>query len=728
MATVIDTLVVALGFDASQFSAGVSKANKDTEKMTGAVGKTSKTVDNASKKAAAHGKQLGQMAGQGVKAFNDMKTAAVSMFASYLTATGIEKLITGLTSANAKLGYMSKNLGIASQEIKAWSNVAEQTGGTAAGMQKDMTSLTRSMIDFKQTGNYSAMLSGLGAIGVGIQDAQGHAKSATQVMLDLSDRVKGMSRPDASAFLSSHVGLDEGTINTILLGRDALEKQLAAQKDNAEAAAANTENAIKLEKAQAEVKEKFEATANTLLTQLTPYLIQAAQWMERNSSTVLAFAAGIGTLIVAVSSISIAITIFETLAAVVSVAGIVLELLCSPVGLVVAAIALLAAGIVYAYKHYEKFANIIDRALDWLGFGKNIDGATWSFGKLKQNVIDLANSIWTQVKPVFDWFSGVLDKIWSGDFKGAVSMVASGVADVAVAAGNAVVDAVKGNGVATNVRAGYREGSTGEKTEGANEVGVPYQAGQFVGKAGNWAHSEFGNLLSHAESKSDYSAYNRTKGGLKSFYKTDLTSKTVGEVMAMQSRRDVFAAGRYQMIPDTLKGGVAALGINKSAKFDSAMQDKLFNEYLVKIKRPEIGKYLSGDGDIHKAMYSWAQEFASAGVEGGRKISKGRIARGGESYYAGDGLNKAGISLEKMRAALEASRAPAMRQLPTGAQLSRPVIAAGAQNRTNTNSSETHIGQVVVNTQATDAKGTANALVETFRRQGLIAQANTGMS
>lgn len=77
---------------------------------------------------------------------------------------------------------------------------------------------------------------------------------------------------------------------------------------------------------------------------------------------------------------------------------------------------------------------------------------------------------------------------------------------------------------------------------------------------------------------------------------------------------------------------------------------------MIKIKRPEISNYLNGGGDLEKAMYSTAQEWASVGVQRGKKISKGRVAQGGESYYDGDGLNKAHISPAQIRQALINSR------------------------------------------------------------------------
>ncbi|MEZ8088311.1 LysM peptidoglycan-binding domain-containing protein [Vibrio sp. 1S139] len=171
-------------------------------------------------------------------------------------------------------------------------------------------------------------------------------------------------------------------------------------------------------------------------------------------------------------------------------------------------------------------------------------------------------------------------------------------------------------------------------------------------KVNNWAESSFGEILGSVESKNDYSAYNRTKGGLKAFFKTQLTTFTVSEVIAKQQERSMFAVGRFQIIPSTLSEAVEYLSINKNDVFDKKIQDRIFNEFLIKKKRPQIIAYLEGSGSVEDAIYAWAKEFASAGVEKGRKISRDRIAKGGESYYAGDGLNKAHLTPEKMKETL----------------------------------------------------------------------------
>jgi len=197
-----------------------------------------------------------------------------------------------------------------------------------------------------------------------------------------------------------------------------------------------------------------------------------------------------------------------------------------------------------------------------------------------------------------------------------------------------------------------------------------------------WAHSAFANLLGSVESKNDYSAFNVTKTGKSvAHYKTNLTSMTLLEVMSAQKERSMFATGRFQIIPDTLKGAVKALNLRESELYDESMQDKIFNQYLIKVKRPAFINYLEGNGDVEEAIYDWAKEFASAGVRLGKRISPKRevikdengrpkLNHGkkmykvtqrtaqveGESYYAGDGLNKAHLLPNDMIKALEDSK------------------------------------------------------------------------
>lgn len=172
-------------------------------------------------------------------------------------------------------------------------------------------------------------------------------------------------------------------------------------------------------------------------------------------------------------------------------------------------------------------------------------------------------------------------------------------------------------------------------------------------KKQGWAHSPFAELLGSVESKNDYTAYNQIHYNPKrtvAKYHTNLTSMTIKQVMESQLHTNVmFATGRFQIVPGTLIDAVKSLNLDVNSSYDEATQDRIFEEYLIKVKRPAIIAYLEGYGSVEDAIYDWAKEFASAGVRKGKTISKGRIAQEeGVSFYSGDGLNHAHLSPNQM--------------------------------------------------------------------------------
>jgi murein DD-endopeptidase MepM/ murein hydrolase activator NlpD/muramidase (phage lysozyme) len=192
---------------------------------------------------------------------------------------------------------------------------------------------------------------------------------------------------------------------------------------------------------------------------------------------------------------------------------------------------------------------------------------------------------------------------------------------------------------------------------------------ESVGES-KWAHSDFGNLLAQHESGDNYNKCNKTKGGYEVINDITVVEQTIKEMQKRQSDRSVFAIGRYQLIPKTLSSAICSLGLDIEANMNEEMQDRIFDEYLIKIKRPKIIAYLEGSGSIEDAMYAAAMEWACVGVEKGKQISDKiekdkdgniisktiRYAKGGESYYAGDGFNKASIAPDDLKKALENSK------------------------------------------------------------------------
>lgn len=147
-------------------------------------------------------------------------------------------------------------------------------------------------------------------------------------------------------------------------------------------------------------------------------------------------------------------------------------------------------------------------------------------------------------------------------------------------------------------------------------------------------------------------AYNVVWGGIKAKHRPPkpLVSMTIAQVLAWQDSIDALyqseAAGRYQIMEDTLRGLYREAGKTADDWFDEEGQDDLG---VALLRRRGLDKFLDGSLSAEDFANNLAKEWASLPMVSGPK--KGR------SYYDGDGLNKAGVDVAPFLAAVRAIKA-----------------------------------------------------------------------
>lgn len=184
---------------------------------------------------------------------------------------------------------------------------------------------------------------------------------------------------------------------------------------------------------------------------------------------------------------------------------------------------------------------------------------------------------------------------------------------------------------------------------------------------------KFFDVILAGESKTynDHNYY--TNSGLKGYIqnswgtkysplKKDLSQHTIGEVKSFQANsRDsvgqLWATGRYQIIPDTLKGVSSKVGLSNSDLFNEVNQDKMAIQLLY--GRKPIKNYITGaiadnKENLEKASLSMAQIWSSIGVPYAMQGRKKWVNKN-ESYYSGGG-DKAHITTEATQEALKKLR------------------------------------------------------------------------
>ena len=158
--------------------------------------------------------------------------------------------------------------------------------------------------------------------------------------------------------------------------------------------------------------------------------------------------------------------------------------------------------------------------------------------------------------------------------------------------------------------------------------------------------AELLNTIAKVESKNNYNAY----FGNPNNTSIQFTAMTVGEVLAWQKQfvqqgNPSSAVGRYQFIDSTLLGLVRELKIDENAKFDEALQDRLA---VALLERRGVREYVDNKISREAFAHSLSKEWAA--------LPKAIGDNPESSYYAGDGLNKAQISVDEIYASIATVR------------------------------------------------------------------------
>lgn len=154
------------------------------------------------------------------------------------------------------------------------------------------------------------------------------------------------------------------------------------------------------------------------------------------------------------------------------------------------------------------------------------------------------------------------------------------------------------------------------------------------------------NTIAKVESKHNYNAYfgNSANTSVK------FTDMTVNEVLAWQKQfveqgNASSAVGRYQFIDSTLQGLVRQLNIDGNTKFDEALQDRLA---VALLERRGIREYVDNKISREEFAHNLSKEWAALPRVIGDNPE--------QSYYAGDGLNKAQLGVDEVYASIATVR------------------------------------------------------------------------
>lgn len=399
----VEQIFVELLLNAKGYNKEAEQAIKKSDKLEGGL----KGVEKQSKSTGQNLDGLTKGLGKVVKGIAGLSTVIAA-------GTGLLKLAEEARKANDELNFLSQNLGMSSKEVKAWQGAAAAMGGSAQGMSNDMKNLNSSMNDFKMTGE-SSMLPMFNTLGVSMVDAQGKVRDTDKVMLDLADSMSRMNREEA-VLMGQKLGFDEGTVNTLLQGRDAMKEMVdyhkqmySSSKEELEASRKLSENQAKLGAHWASMKLMIGNAIVPLLIKMSDIALKFFEFLQRHQKTVKNVFQGLG--------IFLGMLVVPLLGK----ALLALTAFIAPFAPFLLVVGALGAAFIALYDDYKTWAEGGNSLFNWGAFKKYIDDSTLSTDNLKNAFKNLTKEIMSSAMPTLQGYAEVIQKLLSGDFKGAGS-------------------------------------------------------------------------------------------------------------------------------------------------------------------------------------------------------------------------------------------------------------------------------------------------------------------
>ncbi|QAV22325.1 hypothetical protein [Proteus hauseri] len=376
MATVVESLIVSLKLDNTEFGRAVKQAIEDNEQLSDAVNgvgdaskdagininiytQQTKKSNDETDKAKKKNKDL-------EKTINGVVKALSGLFTTIFVSTGLQKLIDETSKTNEQLYFLSKNLGMNATDIKRWQNMAEMTGGSADGMAASLSGLSQSLWNLVTTGDAS-ILPWFNALNVDVVNSGGQIRDLNDILLDVSDSLSKMSRPQAYN-IAKNMGFDDGTINLLLEGRQAMQQMLETQKHIVISSEEELKLSRQLNQQNALVSKQWEGLKTLIANYLMPYFLRFSEkvsgWLDylnKNRDVAKDLFKGMAvvlTLFLIPALIKGAVAMAAMFAPLLTGTGLVLAL---------------AAALVLLYRDYQGWKQGKDSVFDWTEWSETIE-------------------------------------------------------------------------------------------------------------------------------------------------------------------------------------------------------------------------------------------------------------------------------------------------------------------------------------------------------------------
>lgn len=258
--SLLESFYILFDSDSKDVKEGADKAKKSTDQLE----KSLKTAETQSNKVGA-----------------SLLNVAKQFSAAVLASASIGGILTGIKGAvdyAYQLGNASYYLGTSVEQLDAWGQAVEQSGGTAEGFISTLKGMTQALGEVDRNGFRPAALE-FARFGIHVTDAKGKLKSAIDILPGIAKVFERMSTT-RSFVLGKKLGLDEGTITLLQRGRQAVDEFIKRQKELGVITKQDTEIAYKFKQQWQDTTHSFRSVFLLVASSVLPIITSITKKFE----------------------------------------------------------------------------------------------------------------------------------------------------------------------------------------------------------------------------------------------------------------------------------------------------------------------------------------------------------------------------------------------------------------------------------------------------------------
>ena len=264
--TIIDSLVVTLGLDPTNFTKG-------QKEVSTALVKTRDSANIVAKELEVSGKRAAQF-------FSQVKTEALGLMGVLVGAGSLGTLIANTTTNMVQLGNAARNIGIPVGDLDAFGKAINRYGGSADAAVQSFTRLRDAANAFQFEGKASAFAPALGMLGL---NPSAQPMAIMEALIKFRSTHKDVAGLQLFRTLGAQLQIDPATLNALLDmekkgGVGQLGKEIGRSGALGVISPEMEQHAKALTAAWEGMKQAVEGFANVMVDKVSPKLTELLEW------------------------------------------------------------------------------------------------------------------------------------------------------------------------------------------------------------------------------------------------------------------------------------------------------------------------------------------------------------------------------------------------------------------------------------------------------------------